>query len=245
MKPLLVVTLFALTAGCGGLFELRVPVRTASAPAAQPAAAARPAAVAPAPVAAAPDPAREEARRLQAEEQARRQQAAAEEQARRKQAEEEARKQAEAKAKVPQKLRVAELGVEVTVPGDVEYKPHHSPAYGDPALLLSGPVSHFSLILTNAGSDRYGLDDRIRKQRSQFTYGIDVVRKKQRGDGSWEFEYSTPTYFNDGKRAWDEVGVFARRVVAGKRYNCLIAGLSSQKALDEAVKACLSIKPAR
>jgi hypothetical protein len=233
MKRTIVVALFTMAAGCGGLFELRVPLRTTTGPAATPSAVAAPASAGP--TAAAPDPAaREEARRLQAEERARR-----------KEAEDEARKQAEARAKVPQKLRVAELGIEVTVPGDVEYKPHTSTAYGDPALLLKGPVSHFALILTNAASDRYSLEERISRQRGHFTYGIDVVRRQKRGDGSWEFEYTTPTYFNDGKRAWDEMGVFARRIISGKKYNCLIAGLSSQQALDEAVKACLSIKPAR
>jgi hypothetical protein len=243
MNRTIIIALFALTAGCGGLFELRVPTRVTTGPAAAPAAApaasgsataaapaGRPTAVAPLP----PDPAIEEERQRRAAEQAAR-----------KEAEAEARKQAEARAKIPQKLKVAELGIEVTVPGDVACQPHTSTAYGDPALLLKGPVSRFALILTDAGSDRYGIDERIRKQRSHFTYGIDVVRRKARGDGSWEFEYSTPTYFTDGKRAWDEMGVFARRVVGGKKYNCLIAGLSSQKALDEAVKACLSIKPAR
>ena len=156
------------------------------------------------------------------------------------------KKEAEAKALAAkeQELVIPELGIKVKVPGDVTFKKRDVTSYGTPDVLLEGPASYFSLIITDATKDRYGLAERLTKQQSEFRYGIDVIRQGEKPGGSWEIEYSYPLYFNDGSSAGTEMGYFSRKVVGGKKYNCLLSGLS-QKKLEAVIDACDSIAPAK
>lgn len=156
------------------------------------------------------------------------------------------KKEAEAKALATkeQQLFIPELGIKVTVPGDVTAKKRDNTAYGSPDVLLEGPASYFALIITDATKDRYGLAERLTRQQSEFRYGMDVIRQGEKPGGSWEFEYSYPLYFQDGTSAGTEMGYFSRKVVGGKKYNCLLSGLS-QKKLDAVIEACDSIAPAK
>ncbi len=111
-------------------------------------------------------------------------------------------------------------------------------------MLLEGAASHFSVIITDANKDRYGLTERLTRQQSEFRYGMDVIRQGEKPGGNWEFEYSYPTYFESGASAGTEMGYFSRKVVGGKKYNCLLSGLS-QKELDAVIDACDSIAAAK
>jgi hypothetical protein len=182
----------------------------------------------------------EEAKRAEAE----RTKREAEERAK---ADEATRKAEQAKelAKKPQQLVIPELAIRITVPGDVAFKARDVSAYGSPDYILEGGASYFTLIVTDATSDRYGLAERLTKQMAEYRYGMDVIRKDQKPGGSWDFEYSYPLYFQDGTSAGTEMGYFSRKVVGGKKYNCLLSGLGSQKALDAVISACDSIAPAK
>lgn len=152
--------------------------------------------------------------------------------------------EAKALAAKEQELVIPELGIKVKVPGDVTAKKRDVSSYGTPDIFLEGKASYFALIITDATKDRYGLAERLTKQQSEFRYGIDVIRQGEKPGGAWEFEYSYPLYFQDGTSAGTEMGYFARKVVGGKKYNCLLSGLS-QKKLDAVIDACESIAPAK
>jgi hypothetical protein len=147
------------------------------------------------------------------------------------------------KAEKSEQVVLSELGLAITVPGDVAYEPHHTNKYGDPALFLSGEASGFALIVTDAKNDRYGLTERMRSQMGEFTYGIDIIRTDENKEGGWILEYSYPEYFNDGTRAGTGYGIFSRQMVGGRKVNCLIAGESEQE-IGRAIEACESLKPA-
>ena len=161
-------------------------------------------------------------------------------------ADEATKKEAEAKALATkeQELFVPELGIKIKVPGDVKAKVRDVASYGTPDLILEGPASYFTLIITDATKDRYGINERLTKQQGEFRYGMDVIRREEKPGGSWDFEYSYPLYFQDGTSAGTEMGYFSRKVVGGKKYNCLLSGLSQAK-LDAVITACDSIAPAK
>lgn len=156
------------------------------------------------------------------------------------------KKEAEAKAlaEKEQELVIPELGIKVKVPGDVTFKKRDVTSYGTPDVILEGPASYFALIITDATKDRYGLAERLTRQQSEFRYGMDVIRKGEKPSGAWDFEYSYPLYYQDGTSAGTEMGYFSRKVVGGKKYNCLLSGLS-QKKLEAVIDACDSIAPAK
>lgn len=147
-------------------------------------------------------------------------------------------KELAAKAATKQTLVIPELGVRVTVPGDVEYRQHHSNNLGEPAVFLEGKASGFALILANAAEDRYGKRERMDKQLADFNYNLTFLRQQQKPDGSWEFEYVSTVYLADGSRAGQEFGYFSRRNIGKKKINCLISGLWGEKALTGVVKVC-------
>lgn len=157
-----------------------------------------------------------------------------------------AKKEEEAKALASkeQELLVPELGIKIKVPGDVTAKVRDVASYGSPDVILEGPASYFSVIVTDATKDRYGINERLTKQQAEFRYGMDVIRREEKPGGAWEFEYSYPLYFQDGTSAGTEMGYFSRKVVGGKKYNCLLSGLS-QKKLDAVITACDSITVAK
>ncbi len=157
-----------------------------------------------------------------------------------------AKKEEEAKALASksQQLVVPELGIKITVPGDVTAKVRDVASYGSPDLILEGPASYFSVIVTDASKDRYGINERLTKQQSEFRYGMDVIHREEKPGGSWAFEYSYPLYYQDGTSAGTEMGYFSRVVVGGKKYNCLLSGLS-QKKLEAVISACDSIAVAK
>jgi hypothetical protein len=159
----------------------------------------------------------------------------------------EAKKQeeeAKALASKEQELFVPELGIKIKVPGDVKAKVRDVASYGSPDVMLEGPASYFALIVTDATKDRYGINERLTRQQSEFRYGMDVVRREEKPGGAWEFEYSYPLYYQDGTSAGTEMGYFSRKVVGGKKYNCLLSGLS-QKKLEAVITACDSIAAAK
>ncbi|MBS2029775.1 MAG: hypothetical protein JST54_17880 [Deltaproteobacteria bacterium] len=149
-----------------------------------------------------------------------------------------------AKAKTTQVVRLEELGVELQVPGDVKVERHDSDDYGSPGYMLTGDASNFSLIVTDASKDRFGLHERIRAEQTEFRFGIDVLSMKE-GKGGWSFLYSDPIYYNDGSRGGTEYGQWSRVSVGKQKLNCLIAGLSSQNELNRALDACQAIKAAK
>lgn len=146
-----------------------------------------------------------------------------------------------AKKNVP--VKISELGVELLAPGDVIVKEHKADGYGANPRLLTGEVSRFDVIVTDAESDRYGIDERIRRHYSEFRYGVDIIRRADLPNGGWEFEFSYPEYFTDGTRAGTSMGYFSRRVVGGKKVNCFISGISD-KVMNDVLKACQSVKVA-
>lgn len=150
----------------------------------------------------------------------------------------------EAKAKTSQQLMLAELNLSMPVPGDVQSKKHHSDAYGSPALLLTGEASNFAVIVANADSDRYTLDERIRRHMSEFKYGIDVIRRDSKPDGTWEFEFSYPIYSTEGQRMGSEMGYFSRKLVGGKKLNCFISGIDDTQ-VNQVATACAKLASAR
>ena len=83
----------------------------------------------------------------------------------------------------------------------------------------------------------------IRHSVARAADSLDVIRQGEK-NGAWEFEYSYPLYFQDGTSAGTEMGYFSRKVVGGKKYNCLLSGLS-QKKLEAVIEACESIAPAK
>ncbi len=148
-------------------------------------------------------------------------------------------------AATTQDLLIPELGITVKVPGDVKASKHRNNNYGDPSILLTGGASGFDLILTNAEGDRYGLDERLKRQQSEFRYGMDVIRKDNVSkNGTWDFEYSYQIYNTDGTRGGTGMGYFARKVVAGKKLNCLIAG-ASEAGLGKVIEACKTVASAK
>lgn len=155
-----------------------------------------------------------------------------------------ARAELEALAKTTKTAKVSELGVTLKVPGDVEVESHRSGACGTPAMLLSGKASGFSVIVTNAADDRYDFAERLARHRSEFRYGIDVIRQNQGAGGTFEFEFSHPTSFTDGTRVGSERGYFARKNVGGKQVNCLISGVSDS-ALSRVIEACKTVATAK
>jgi hypothetical protein len=155
-----------------------------------------------------------------------------------------ARAELEALAKTMKTVKVPELGMSLRVPGDVEVKPHHSDAYGTPAMLLSGEVSGFGVIVSNAAEDRYDFTQRLARHRSEFRYGIDVIRQNQGAGGTFEFEFSYPVYYNDGTRGGNQMGYFARKNVSGKKVNCFISGLSD-RGISRVVEACKTVATAK
>ncbi|GEM_PF-2871766 len=157
-----------------------------------------------------------------------------------------AKKDEEAKALAAkqQQLVVPELGIKITVPGDVTAKVRDVASYGSPDLILEGPASYFSVIVTDASKDRYGINERLTRQQSEFRYGMDVIHREEKPGGAWAFEYSYPLYYQDGTSAGTEMGYFSRVVVGGKKYNCLLSGLS-QKKLEAVISACDSIVAAK
>ncbi len=147
-------------------------------------------------------------------------------------------------AATTQSLVIPELGITLKVPGDVKAAKHRNNNYGDPSILLSGDASGFDLILTNAEGDRYGLDERLKRQMSEYRYGMDVIRKENAPNGAWDFEYSYPIYYQDGTRGGTEMGYFSRKVISGKKINCLIAG-TSEAGLGKVIDACKTVAMAK
>lgn len=148
-----------------------------------------------------------------------------------------------AKAKKNAPVKISELGIELLAPGDVQVKEHKADGYGANPRMLSGEVSGFDVIVTNAESDRYDMNERITRHYSEFRYGVDVIRRNNLPNGGWEFEFSYPEYYTDGTRAGTSMGYFSRRVVGGKKINCFISGVSD-KVLTDVLKACQSVKVA-
>ncbi len=159
-------------------------------------------------------------------------------------AEKERKAALEAKAKNKATVKLTELGVALLAPGDVEVKKHDSDAYGTPALFVSGEASGFEVIVANAADDRYDLEQRIRRERAEYHWGMDVIRQKELKGGGWEFEFSYPEYYTDGRSAGSRMGYFSRQVVGGKKYNCFISAVNEAH-LNDAAKACTSITAAK
>lgn len=147
------------------------------------------------------------------------------------------------KAKKNNPVKISELGIELLAPGDVVVKEHKADGYGGSPRLLTGEVSGFDVIVSDAESDRYGIDERIRRHYSEFRYGVDIIRRGNLPNGGWEFEFSYPEYYTDGTRAGTSMGYFSRRVVGGKKVNCFISGVSD-KLMSDVLKACQSVKVA-
>jgi len=154
----------------------------------------------------------------------------------------------------PQRFVVAALGVSLVVPGDVKSEPAKNHDFGDPQIDLFGEASSFYLTVANADKDRYGLDERIRREQGEvagtyFVDGVarvpvqlDIIRKARAGNG-WEFEYSRPQVDQHHERFGTLLGYFSRRVVGGKKLNCFMV-TTDEGDIARAAEACASLAPA-
>lgn len=166
--------------------------------------------------------------------------------AREREAAEEKVKQAELakKAKTKRAFTIAELGLSIVVPGDVQAEDAGIQNYGTKTQKLEGDASEFLLFVSNADRDRFGLEERIRFYRtSEFQYGMTVIARRALPQGGWAFEFSYPQYDGRGNVQATYLGYFSHRVVAGKKVNCFVSGLDDDQ-LDDVERACQSLKVA-